>query len=138
MKTGRCILALGCVFFVPILHAGDRSASEEVIENPSYVFIPGCYIRTMTPITATVTHRHLDRAFLQAANGQKISIGGFGSTPEIMKFIASLKENVSYNFPQVFLDHEKAMRGETLVITESAQQMLVRNSKQADSAVRGR
>lgn len=128
MKTRRALFALGCVLTTHMLHAGERSPSKEPIEIPNCLFIPGCYIRSMTPVTATVTHRHVDRAFLKTTDGQKISLGGFGSSPEIIKFIASLKENVSYRFPEVFLDHEKAMRGESLEVVELTERTLVRDS----------
>ena len=124
---------------MPAIHASESSApsgsskpSEIPLEIPNYLFIPGCYIRSMAPVTATVTHRHVDRAILKTTDGQRISLGGFGSSPEIVKFIASLKVNVSYSFPEVFLDHEKAMRGETLEVVEPTQKTLVRHSDRID------
>ena len=112
--------------------------SKDPVEIPSYLFIPGCYIRSMAPVTATVTHRHIDRAFLKTTDGQKISLGGFGTSPEIINFIASLKENVSYRFPEVFLDHEKAMSGETLEALEPTQKTLVRHSGRIDVVAHAR
>jgi hypothetical protein len=138
MKTRRHLLALGYALVIPVIHASERPAPKDAVEIPNYLFVPGCCIRRMAPITATVTHRHVDRAFLKTADGQKISIGGFGSSPDIVKFIASLKDDVSYSFPEVFLDHEKAMRGETLEVTEPTQKTLARHSDRVDAVAHAR
>lgn len=138
MKTRRRLIALGCVLAIPMMHASERPAPRNAVENLNYLFIPGCCIRSMAPVTATVTCRHVDRAFLKTADGQKISIGGFGSSPDIVRFIASLKENVSYSFPEVFLDHEKAMRGETLEVAESVPKGLVRHSDRTNAVAQTR
>jgi len=124
MKTRRRLLALGCVFATSTVYASELpNTAPNAVEVPNYVLVPGCCIRNMRPITATVTHRHLDRVFLKTADGNTISIGGFGSTPEIVRFIASLKVEATYRFPEVFLDHEKAMHGETLEVREPAQKV---------------
>jgi hypothetical protein len=136
MKTRCCLLVLGWLLAMPAIRASESSAPAEgsksndrSVEIPDYILVPGCGIRSMTPVTATVTHRHVDRAFLKTADGQKITIGGFGSTPDIVRFIASLKVNTVYRFPEVFLDHEKALRGEPLEIVELVQKNLAQQSE---------
>jgi hypothetical protein len=138
MKTRRRLFVLGWLLAMPVIHASESSAPAEIsksndlpVEIPDYILVPGCGIRSMAPVTATVTHRHADRAFLKTADGQKITIGGFGSTPDIVRFIASLKVNTVYRFPEVLLDHEKAMRGETLEIIELVQKNLAQHSEPA-------
>jgi hypothetical protein len=125
MKTRRRLLALGCVLAISMVRASESPApaDKDAMVASNYVLVPGCCIRKMAPVTATISHRNVDRAFLKTADGNTISIGGFGSTPEIVRFIASLQVDATYRFPEVFLDHEKAMRGETLEVSAPAQKV---------------
>jgi hypothetical protein len=93
------------------LHASEPTpitAKPVVCVAESYTYIPGCCIRTMKPVTASVAANHGNRIFLKTADGSRLSLGGIGVSRAIARFLGSLKEGESYLFPQALIDFEKA------------------------------
>jgi hypothetical protein len=67
-------------------------------------------IKAMPIRTGLVDRRAPCYVVLITANGTKFSVGSPGNTPEFAQFIATLKEGVLYEFPQVYLDFEQRRR----------------------------
>jgi hypothetical protein len=64
-------------------------------------------VKAMAPCSGIVEGRAPCYVVLRRPDGTRFRIGSPGNTPEFSRFVASLKEGVSYAFPAALIEHEK-------------------------------
>ena len=77
----------------------------------SYIFVAGCCVRGMAPVTGRLTANHGDRIFLQTPEGAKVSLGGIGVSPDIARFFGTMKIGRTYQLPAALEAFEATLRG---------------------------
>ena len=83
--------------------ASDKSANETAA--PIYEMAEE--IKAMPPCKATVVHRYPCYSLLRATDGKKFCIGSPGATPEVSRFVETLKDGRTYRFPDAFLSYQR-------------------------------
>ena len=64
-------------------------------------------IKTMPPCKATVVQAYPCYSLLRATDGKKFCIGSPGATPEVSRFLETLKPGRTYRFPDAFLTYQQ-------------------------------
>jgi hypothetical protein len=64
-------------------------------------------IKALLPCRATVEERQPCYAVFRTADGKRFAIGSPGATAEVVRFLGTLKEGESYQFPGMFVDYLK-------------------------------
>ena len=96
----RFLVAIGLLFAGAALAAGDKTG----IPIPSYD--NAAAIETMPHCTARIDDRSPCAIRFVTGRGRHFYIGSPGSTPEVSRFLATLKEGRVYALPEAFLDFE--------------------------------
>ena len=60
----------------------------------------------MAPCTARLVHEWLGSGYFKTADGKGLFIGGGRSGDEVDRFLWTLEEEKTYEFPDAFLKHQ--------------------------------
>jgi hypothetical protein len=75
--------------------------------HPRCTFLRDEQLPLMTPCNATVEGKEPCAAYLKAADGRSLCIGGPGASTEVAGFVGMLQEGRTYRFPDAFLEYRK-------------------------------
>jgi hypothetical protein len=64
-------------------------------------------IKTMSRCKVTVIQKAPCYVLFKSADGSRLYVGSPGNTPEIDRFLSTLKMHQTYTLPDAFLDHQK-------------------------------
>jgi hypothetical protein len=81
----------------------DKPANE----TAAPVYEMAQQIEAMPPCKATVVHRYPCYSLLRTTDGKKFCIGSPGATPEVSRFLETLKDGRTYRFPDAFLSYQQ-------------------------------
>jgi len=76
-------------------------------EKASPAFDTAETIKAMPPSKARVEHIGVRDSRLRTTDGKLFFIGGDKATPEVIRFLQTLKHEQTYEFPGAFLDYRK-------------------------------
>lgn len=96
------------VLFLGALICLSTSAGATGDEPPTLVsYKTADQVKAMAACSGIVEARAPCYVVLRRPDGTRFRIGSPGNTPEFSRFVASLKEGVSYAFPAALIEFEK-------------------------------
>jgi len=83
--------------------AGDKPANQTAVP----VYEMAQEIKAMPPCKAKVVHTYPCYSRLRATDGKEFCIGSPGASPEVSRFLETLKDGRTYRFPDAFLAYQQ-------------------------------
>ena len=97
-------LLAGTMFFIGCV--SEKSANQTAVP----VYEMAQEIKAMPPCKAKVVHTYPCYSRLRATDGKEFCIGSPGASPEVSRFLETLKDGQTYRFPDAFLAYQQQPR----------------------------
>ncbi|MGI8604708.1 MAG: hypothetical protein ACR2OZ_17190 [Verrucomicrobiales bacterium] len=116
ISLGRAALVVGGVVFCAISAVNakeppSRREEQKIVQpagaTPGYRGETEAQLQAIPPCQAAVEKTTPCAVFLITRDGKRLHIGGPGATPEVARFVRTLKMGQTFIFPDAFLEFQK-------------------------------
>jgi hypothetical protein len=85
----------------------DVSCFQRQEPEENYTFVADEELPRLPAFKAVVEQKQPCAAYIKAADGRRLCIGGPGATKDVAGFVAMLQEGRTFQFPKAFLEYRK-------------------------------